>query len=117
MEPGRVWAFFYGSFINLEVLAEADVRPTDVEVARLEGFDIEIRPHNRSAIEAHEMFHRIEIIEGSSTAPETVATAMAAAADAAVGPSTSRLAPSSWLDRANSRIAASTPAARPRSSA
>lgn len=36
------------------------------------GIDIEIRPHNRSAIEAHEMSHRIDMIEGSSVAPETM---------------------------------------------
>lgn len=30
------------------------------------GIDIDIRAHNRAAIEAHEMFGRIEMIEGSS---------------------------------------------------
>ncbi|MEM1276435.1 MAG: CmcI family methyltransferase [Pseudomonadota bacterium] len=39
------------------------------------GIDIEIRSHNRAAIERHEMFHRIEMLEGSSTAPEIVAAA------------------------------------------
>lgn len=39
---------------------------------RVIGVDIEIRPHNREAIEAHEMFDSIELIEGSSTAPEIV---------------------------------------------
>lgn len=39
---------------------------------RVIGIDIEIRPHNRSAIEAHPMKKRIELIEGSSTAPEVV---------------------------------------------
>ena len=34
------------------------------------GVDIEIRPHNREAIEAHPMFRRIELIEGSSTDAE-----------------------------------------------
>jgi cephalosporin hydroxylase len=33
---------------------------------RVIGVDIEIRPHNREAIEAHEMFERITMIEGSS---------------------------------------------------
>jgi cephalosporin hydroxylase len=37
------------------------------------GIDIDIRPHNRRAIEAHPMSHRIEMIEGSSIAPEVVA--------------------------------------------
>ncbi len=36
------------------------------------GVDIEIRPHNRVAIEAHEMFGRITLIEGSSTDPDIV---------------------------------------------
>jgi cephalosporin hydroxylase len=33
---------------------------------RVLGVDIEIRPHNRSAIDAHPMRHRIDMIEGSS---------------------------------------------------
>ncbi len=39
---------------------------------RVLGLDIEIRPHNREAIEAHPMAHLIEMIEGSSVAPEVV---------------------------------------------
>lgn len=37
------------------------------------GIDIEIRPHNRKAIEAHPMFKRISMIEGSSIAPGVIA--------------------------------------------
>lgn len=33
---------------------------------RVIGVDIEIRPHNREAIEAHDMYHLITMIEGSS---------------------------------------------------
>ncbi len=40
---------------------------------RVIGVDIEIRPHNRAAIEAHPLFGYIDLIEGSSTAPEVVA--------------------------------------------
>lgn len=40
---------------------------------RVIGVDVEIRPHNRAAIEAHPLFDLITLIEGSSTAPETVA--------------------------------------------
>lgn len=40
---------------------------------RVIGVDIEIRKHNRDAIEAHELFPLITLIEGSSTAPEIVA--------------------------------------------
>ncbi len=36
------------------------------------GVDIEIRPHNRAAIEEHFLFPYITLIEGSSTAPEIV---------------------------------------------
>jgi cephalosporin hydroxylase len=39
---------------------------------RVIGIDIEIRPHNRAAIEAHELFPYITLIEGSSTAPTTI---------------------------------------------
>lgn len=37
------------------------------------GLDIDIRQHNRDAIEAHPMSSRIQMIEGSSIAPEVIA--------------------------------------------
>ena len=37
------------------------------------GVDIEIRPLNRAAIEVHPLKHRIELIEGSSVATDTMA--------------------------------------------
>jgi cephalosporin hydroxylase len=36
------------------------------------GIDIDIREHNRKEIEAHSMFKRIKLIQGSSIAPEIV---------------------------------------------
>jgi cephalosporin hydroxylase len=36
------------------------------------GIDIDIRPHNRAAVEAHVMSSRIEMIQGSSTAPDVL---------------------------------------------
>jgi cephalosporin hydroxylase len=39
---------------------------------RVIGIDIEIRPHNRKAIESHELFPLITLIEGSSTTNDTV---------------------------------------------
>ncbi len=36
------------------------------------GIDIDIREHNRGAIESHPMFRRIRMIEGSSTDPKVV---------------------------------------------
>jgi cephalosporin hydroxylase len=37
------------------------------------GLDIDIREHNRAAIEAHPMASRIQMIQGSSIAPEVIA--------------------------------------------
>lgn len=41
---------------------------------RVIGIDIEIRPHNRTAIEAHELYEYISLIEGSSIDPDIVKT-------------------------------------------
>lgn len=40
---------------------------------RVIGVDIDIRAHNRDAIETHPMGHMITLIQGSSISPETVA--------------------------------------------
>jgi len=39
---------------------------------RVLGIDIDIRQHNRAAIEAHPMSHRIDMLQGSSIDPEIV---------------------------------------------
>lgn len=44
------------------------------------GIDIDIRPHNRAAIEAHPLCAMIRMIQGSSVAPDVVADVHAAAA-------------------------------------
>ncbi len=44
---------------------------------RVIGIDIEIRPHNRAAIEAHEMKPLIALVEGSSVAPDVVSSVRA----------------------------------------
>lgn len=36
--------FFYGSYINYDVLAQSGIRPASHQVARLPGFDIRIAP-------------------------------------------------------------------------
>lgn len=46
---------------------------------RVLGIDIDIRAHNRAAIETHPMAHRIDMIEGSSIDPQVVAQVRAAA--------------------------------------
>jgi cephalosporin hydroxylase len=48
------------------------------------GIDVEIRPHNRAAIEAHPLKRRIELIEGSSIAPETFSAVRNLTGDARV---------------------------------
>lgn len=48
--------------------------------ARVLGVDIDIRQHNREAIEAHPMFKRISMIQGSSISEETIAQVCAHAA-------------------------------------
>lgn len=40
--------------------------------SRIVGVDIEIRAHNRKAIESHELFSYITLIEGNSAAPEVI---------------------------------------------
>lgn len=72
-----------GSLVfSASMLAQLDLceaiesgRTIDPRVSRRKvlGIDIEIRAHNRSAIDAHPMRSRIEMIEGSSVAPEVVA--------------------------------------------
>jgi hypothetical protein len=44
MSAPKVLTFFYGSFINLDVLAQVDFVPERHEVARIGGYDIVIRP-------------------------------------------------------------------------
>ena len=39
---------------------------------RVVGVDIEIRPSNRAAIEGHELYEYLTLVEGSSTAPEVI---------------------------------------------
>lgn len=45
------------------------------------GIDIDIRAHNRAAIEAHPMASRIQMIQGSSIAPEIIQQVHAVAAN------------------------------------
>jgi hypothetical protein len=43
IEP-KVWVFFYGSYMNLDVLAEVSLVPEQQEVGRLSGFELRIAP-------------------------------------------------------------------------
>ncbi len=64
-----------GSLIYYASLCEA------MHHGRVIGVDVDIRAHNRAAMEAHELRGRITMIEGSSTAPETFARVRDAVAE------------------------------------
>jgi cephalosporin hydroxylase len=53
----------------IEKGASFDPRQSNRKVV---GVDIEIRPHNRTAIQAHPMISRIQMIEGSSVDPDVI---------------------------------------------
>ena len=57
---------FYASMLALNAVCGG---PQDASVL---GVDIDIRAHNREAIEKHPMFKRISMIQGSSVAPEII---------------------------------------------
>ena len=68
---------FYASMLAmLDYCEAAEVGKTlDPKASRRRvlGLDIDIRAHNRDAIEAHPLSHKIEMIQGSSIAPEIIA--------------------------------------------
>lgn len=43
-----------------------------LQKGRIIGVDVTIRPHNRKAIESHELAHRIALVEGDSVHPSVV---------------------------------------------
>lgn len=61
-------------------LLDVAVPVTDVK-REVVGVDIEIRPHNRVAIECHPMFRKITMLEGSSVASDIVKQVEDIAAD------------------------------------
>jgi len=68
---------FSASMLALLDIAEAiatgkDMMNPNRTERKVLGIDIEIRPHNRDAIEAHPMFSRIQMIEGSSIDPNVI---------------------------------------------
>jgi len=60
-----------GSLIFSASMLELVAACTGIE-GEVIGIDIDIRPHNRKAIEEHPMYKRISMIQGSSIAPEIV---------------------------------------------
>lgn len=69
-----------GSLIFSASMLELVAACTGVEGEVL-GIDIDIREHNRKAIEQHPMSSRIAMIQGSSIAPEVIAQTRAKAAE------------------------------------
>ena len=68
-----------GSLIFSASMLELNAACGGKKNARVLGVDIDIREHNRSAIEAHPLARRIDMIQGSSIAPEIVAQVKEAA--------------------------------------
>lgn len=62
------------ALLDLAEAVESGAKAIDPKVSQRKvlGIDIEIRAHNRTAIEAHPMFSRIQMIEGSSIATEMI---------------------------------------------
>jgi cephalosporin hydroxylase len=77
---------FSASMLALLDMADAIAAGTTMDPGnsrrRVVGVDIDIRPHNRAAIEAHPMASRIRMIQGSSIDPATVAEVHRAVQDA-----------------------------------
>jgi cephalosporin hydroxylase len=61
-----------GSLVFSASMLELNAACGGPKDARVLGVDIDIRPHNRQAIEEHPMFRRIDMIQGSSIAPEII---------------------------------------------
>jgi cephalosporin hydroxylase len=55
-----------------DAIASGSTIDPKVSGRKVLGIDIDIRDHNRAAIEAHPMASRIQMIQGSSVAPEVV---------------------------------------------
>lgn len=62
-----------GSLIFSAAMLELNAVCGGPQEAKVLGIDIDIRPHNRQAIEAHPLARRIEMIQGSSISEEVVA--------------------------------------------
>lgn len=69
-----------GSLIFSASMLELNAVCGGPQAAEVLGLDIDIRAHNREAIEAHPMFRRISMIQGSSIAPEIIEQVKAKAA-------------------------------------
>ena len=69
-----------GSVIFSASMLELNAACGGLAEAEVLAIDIDIRPHNRQAIEAHPLFRRVSMIQGSSIAADVVAQVKAKAA-------------------------------------
>lgn len=62
------------ALLDMTESIESDISTFDPKISKRKvlGIDIDIREYNRAAIEAHPMCSRIQMIEGSSIAPEVI---------------------------------------------
>jgi cephalosporin hydroxylase len=61
------------ALLDMADAIDADISfDPNVSRRKVLGIDIDIRTHNRAAIEAHSMASRIQMIQGSSIAPEVI---------------------------------------------
>ena len=70
-----------GSLIFSASMLELNAACGGPQNAEVLGVDIDIRAHNREALEAHPMFKRITMIQGSSIAPDIIEQVKAKAAN------------------------------------
>jgi len=70
-----------GSLIFSASMLELNAACGGPQDAGVLGVDIDIRAHNREAIEAHPMARRVSMIQGSSVAPEVIEQVKAKAAN------------------------------------
>jgi cephalosporin hydroxylase len=56
-----------------DAIEQGTILDPNTPLRRVLGLDIDIRPHNREAIEAHPMSNRIDMIEGSSIDADIIA--------------------------------------------
>lgn len=68
-----------GSLIFSASMLELNAACGGTQDAEVLGVDIDIREHNKTAIESHPMFKRISMIQGSSIDPEIIAQVKAKA--------------------------------------
>lgn len=66
-------ASFLAMLDYCEALEKGELLDPKMPKRKVLGIDIDIREHNQKAIEAHPMSNRIDMIQGSSIAPETIA--------------------------------------------